>query len=49
MQFTVVFNNGGSILVQAPDKYEAIEQAKKRNPSNTTGVKLVKDCYGKPC
>lgn len=48
MQFTVVFNNGGSILVTAPDKYEAIEVAKQRC-NNTTGVRMVKDCHGKPC
>lgn len=50
MQFTVVFNNGGNILVQAPDKYEAIAIAKERT-HNTTGVREVRDMShgGKPC
>lgn len=41
MQFTVVFNNGGSQMVFAKDKYEAIEIAKAKNPNNN-GVREVK-------
>lgn len=40
-QFTVVWNNGGTILVYAKDKYEAIEIAKKKCPNNN-GVREVK-------
>lgn len=44
-QFTVVFNNGATSLVTAPDKYEAITVAKERS-RNTSGVKEVKDQRG---
>ena len=47
-QFTVVFANGGSYLVTAPDKYAAIEKAKSQNSQSAyIGVKEVKDCHGK--
>ena len=47
-QFTVIFANGGSYMVTAPDKYAAIEKAKSKNPnSGSVGVKEVKDCHGK--
>ena len=46
-QFTVVFTDGGSYLVTAPDKYEAIEKAKsQKSNSDRVGVKEVKDCHG---
>lgn len=46
-QFTVVFNNGGSYLVTAPDKYAAIEKAKEQNHNSATiGVKEVRDSRG---
>lgn len=47
-QFTVIFQDGGSYLVTAADKYAAIEKAKaQKSNSNTVGVKEVKDCHGK--
>ena len=47
-QFTVVFNNGGSIMVTAPDKYAAIEIAKSKSTYGASvGVKEVKDSSGK--
>lgn len=47
-QYTVVFNDGGTRLVSAPDKYAAIEKAKsQKSNSNVVGVKEVRDCHGK--
>ena len=47
-QFTVVFTDGGSYLVTAPDKYAAIEKAKsQKSNSDRVGVKEVKDSHGK--
>ena len=40
-QFTVYWNNGGTTMVDAKDKYEAIEKAKKLNPHNS-GVREVR-------
>lgn len=41
-QFTVVFIDGGSYLVTAPDKYAAIEKAKsQKSNSDRVGVKEV--------
>ena len=47
-QFIVVSNDGGRTWVDASDKYEAIEVAKKKS-GNTTGVKEVLDVNGKKC
>lgn len=41
MQFVVVWNNGGTTLVSAKDKYEAIEKAKEMYRYNP-GVREVK-------
>ncbi|MBQ7352581.1 MAG: hypothetical protein IJW54_01100 [Clostridia bacterium] len=47
-QFTVIFTDGGSYLVTAPDKYGAIEKAKsQKSNSNHVGVKEVRDAGGK--
>lgn len=47
-QYTVVFNDGGTYLVSAPDKYAVIEKAKKqKSNSDRVGVKEVRDCHGK--
>lgn len=47
-QFTVVFVDGGSYLVTAADKYDAIDKAKKqKRNSDVVGVKEVKNCHGK--
>ncbi len=47
-QFTVVFTDGGSYLVTAADKYDAIDKAKKQKTnSDVVGVKEVKDCHGR--
>lgn len=47
-QFTVVFTDGGSHLVTAADKYDAIAKAKKqKSNSDVVGVKEVKDCHGR--
>ena len=48
MQFYVIFNDGGKVLVQASDKYEAIEKAKELCWTTKTGVKEVTDNMGKP-
>lgn len=45
MQFTITWNNGGTSLVTAKDKYEAIEKAKEKYPNNS-GVKKI-TCNGK--
>ena len=46
-QFTVVFGNGGSYMVTAPDKYAALEIAKSKNSnSSSVGVKEVRDSHG---
>ena len=47
-QFTVIFTNGGSYMVTAVDKYDAIDKAKSKNPnSGSVGVKEVRDSHGK--
>ena len=47
-QFTVIFTNGGSYMVTAVDKYDAIDKAKSKNPnSGSVGVKEDRDSHGK--
>ena len=47
-QFLVVFNDGGTRLVIAPDKYSAIEKAKsEKHNSDRVGVKEVRDTGGR--
>lgn len=49
MQFYVIFNDGGRYLVDAADKYDAIEKAKKQKMnSDKVGVKEVTDNMGHP-
>ena len=45
MQFYVIFNDGGSSLVTANDKYEAVEKAKQTRSYNP-GIREVRDVYG---
>jgi len=47
-QFTVIFQTGGSYLVSAADKYDAIEKAKEKHYSKgKIGVREVRDANGK--
>lgn len=47
-QFTVVFTNGATVLVNAYDKYDAIEKAKKIY-TTCKGIREVQDQNHRPC